>query len=246
MAWSPRELGELADTSRRTVRHYHDIGLLPEPDRRSNGYGQYGVSHLVRLLRIRRLVDLGLTLPEIAALGTADEHPAAALRALDHRLAAAVDELQQTRHELATMLERATPTDLPVDAAADAARLPATERAFLVVLSRVMARPALEAYLELMPDYRSSPAVLAFDALPEDGDERLRTSIARGIADHLETLAVERQDLFEQLELDPASASPAARRTLRLAVADLYSPAQRDVLSRAARTLGRPADSFAQ
>ncbi|WP_224391194.1 MerR family transcriptional regulator [Pseudonocardia sp. ICBG1293] len=53
--WSPSRLAELAGTSRRAVRHYHELGLLPEPERRSNGYQYYGVDHLVRLIRIRRL-----------------------------------------------------------------------------------------------------------------------------------------------------------------------------------------------
>ena len=85
MAWSTRELAELAGTSLRAVRHYHEVGLLPVPERHSNGYKQYGVSHLVRLLRIKRLVDLGFSLSQIAAMGD-DDHPAAALRALDAEL----------------------------------------------------------------------------------------------------------------------------------------------------------------
>lgn len=66
MAWSTREMADLAGVSLRAVRHYHDIGLLDEPERRSNGYKQYGVSHLVRLLRIKRLTALGFSLSQIA------------------------------------------------------------------------------------------------------------------------------------------------------------------------------------
>ncbi|MGY0020961.1 MerR family DNA-binding transcriptional regulator [Streptomyces sp. YJ-C3] len=40
MAWSTREIAELADVSLRAVRHYHEVGLLSEPERRSNGYKQ--------------------------------------------------------------------------------------------------------------------------------------------------------------------------------------------------------------
>jgi DNA-binding transcriptional MerR regulator len=75
MAWSTREIAELAGTSLRAVRHYHEVGLLPEPERHSNGYKQYGVAHLVRLLRIKRLVDLGFSLSRIAELGDDDHHP---------------------------------------------------------------------------------------------------------------------------------------------------------------------------
>ncbi|MFJ8542364.1 MerR family transcriptional regulator [Streptomyces sp. NPDC093586] len=39
----------------RTIRHYHERGLLAEPERRADGYKSYGVRNLVRLLRIKRL-----------------------------------------------------------------------------------------------------------------------------------------------------------------------------------------------
>ena len=55
MAWSTREIAELAGTSLRAVRHHHEVGLLDEPERRANGYKQYGVAHLVRLVRIKRV-----------------------------------------------------------------------------------------------------------------------------------------------------------------------------------------------
>ena len=46
----------------------HDV-IFAEPDRSSNNYKQYGVAHLVRLVRIKRLTDLGFSLPQIAAMG---------------------------------------------------------------------------------------------------------------------------------------------------------------------------------
>lgn len=64
------ELAAAAGTTTRTVRHYHAVGLLPEPARRSNGYREYDTFALLRLVRIRRLVGLGLSLPEVeSALG---------------------------------------------------------------------------------------------------------------------------------------------------------------------------------
>ncbi|GAT66905.1 merR family transcriptional regulator [Planomonospora sphaerica] len=52
------ELAALAGVSTRTVRHYHRLGLLPEPERRANGYRVYGLSadapeELVRELSAR-------------------------------------------------------------------------------------------------------------------------------------------------------------------------------------------------
>ncbi|UFU03076.1 MerR family transcriptional regulator [Ruania suaedae] len=62
------ELAELAGVTSRTVRHYHQIGLLPEPERRFNGYREYSVLDATRLLRIRHLVGLGLGLDRIRGL----------------------------------------------------------------------------------------------------------------------------------------------------------------------------------
>ena len=56
-------IGELAaavGVTTRAVRHYHPHGLLPEPERRANGYRDYTLRHAVVLARIRRLTELGL------------------------------------------------------------------------------------------------------------------------------------------------------------------------------------------
>jgi DNA-binding transcriptional MerR regulator len=79
------ELAELAATTSRAIRHYHQIGLLEEPERDESRYRRYGPQHLVRLVRIRRLRSLDMPLEEIAAhLATesADPDVAVALRAL--------------------------------------------------------------------------------------------------------------------------------------------------------------------
>ncbi|WP_157226106.1 MerR family transcriptional regulator [Rhodococcus sp. AW25M09] len=63
-------IGSLADaagTTPRTVRHYHRLGLLGEPRRLSNGYREYTIDDVVRLMRIRWLADCGMPLGEIAA-----------------------------------------------------------------------------------------------------------------------------------------------------------------------------------
>jgi len=59
------ELAALVGVSTRTVRHYHHLGLLPEPDRLVNGYREYRLRDAVVLARVRRLAELGLSLDEI-------------------------------------------------------------------------------------------------------------------------------------------------------------------------------------
>src|SRR5438876_64136 len=61
-------IGELADfvgISTRAIRHYHRIGLLPEPARKPNGYREYSLRDAVELARVRRLTELGLSLDEV-------------------------------------------------------------------------------------------------------------------------------------------------------------------------------------
>ena len=71
-------IGELAGfvgISTRTIRHYHRVGLLPEPARKPNGYREYSLRAAVERARVRRLTELGLSLDEVgdALAGDADE-----------------------------------------------------------------------------------------------------------------------------------------------------------------------------
>ncbi|MBE2998406.1 MerR family transcriptional regulator [Nocardiopsis sp. HNM0947] len=107
------ELAELAGVTVRTLRHYHRIGLLPEPPRSSGGYRRYGVSDLVRLLRITRMTALGLplsALPEVLDDPTAAEE---LLDELDRRAAAEIERLTARRADIAALRRGNTPPDLP-------------------------------------------------------------------------------------------------------------------------------------
>jgi DNA-binding transcriptional MerR regulator len=82
VAWSTRELADLAGTTVRAVRHYHDVGLLEEPRRCSNGYKQYGVAHLIRTLD--RLQDVRTEVHQILQQAApTDLPPALATRIRD-------------------------------------------------------------------------------------------------------------------------------------------------------------------
>lgn len=107
------ELAELAGVTVRTLRHYHQIGLLPEPPRSAGGYRRYDVGHLVRLLRITRMTALGVPLSELPALL---DDPAAAeelLDELDRRAAAEVERLLARRASIAALRRSGAPPDLP-------------------------------------------------------------------------------------------------------------------------------------
>ncbi|MCS5724072.1 MerR family transcriptional regulator [Herbiconiux sp. CPCC 203407] len=52
-------------TTPRAIRHYHQIGLLPEPERGSDDRRRYGYDEMIRLLWIRRMADAGIALDDI-------------------------------------------------------------------------------------------------------------------------------------------------------------------------------------
>lgn len=114
-----KELADLTDTTVRTIRYYHQIGLLPVPEAIAPALGRhveqrgaandqglrrrrtpeerggsrvrdYGMAHLARLLRIRWLVDSGV--------------PLAAVRSMLEEQADDPDELAAIRTDLAIAL----------------------------------------------------------------------------------------------------------------------------------------------
>ncbi len=235
VAWSTREVAELAGTSLRAVRHYHQVGLLAEPQRRSNGYKQYGVAHLVRLVRIKRLTDLGFSLPQIAAMGDADDHPEEALRDLDAELAATIERLQAARVELGLILERSAPTDLPPEFVppATVAKMSEADRSLVVVLSRVLGPRGLEIYADLLNNAPDDPSLAVFDDLPADADEATRQDIAERMVPYIRAVHEAHPGLRES-RADAPGGAQFVDETIAAAIVDLYNPAQLDVLRRAA------------
>ncbi|WP_434449511.1 MerR family transcriptional regulator [Lentzea sp. E54] len=235
MGWSTSQLADLAGTTLRTIRHYHDVGLLAEPERRANGYKSYGVPHLVRVLRIKCLTDLGLSLTQIADLGDADEHPREALRELDAELAARIKRLQMARTELAVILRQETPTDLPADVAAALANvdLSPQDRAFTVVLAQLLTPEALSSYAELLKGHAKDPVLVEFDDLPADADEETRQSLADRMRVHPHVLRMQAAfpDAASMYSASPHSEKFVAQ-TLVKVIVELYNSAQIDVLVR--------------
>lgn len=135
LEFTSQRVAELAGVTRRTLRHYHAIGLLPDSARGLNGYRTYTGDHVVRLLRIKRLTSLGLSLDEVAQIladpggSTADR----LLVELDRALADQMSAIRTQRRVIAEMRQVQSPVDpLPEFAARLAAmcrlgRLDATE-----------------------------------------------------------------------------------------------------------------------
>ncbi|RSM78097.1 MerR family transcriptional regulator [Amycolatopsis sp. WAC 01375] len=225
MAWSTRELAELAGTTLKTVRYYHRIGLLDEPERGANGYKRYRITHLIRLLRIRRLVDLGVPLADIEGMEESDGNAERTLRALDAELKASIERQERMRKELALILDRRSLVDLPPGFDGNVADLSEVERSILMVFSRVLDTKAMDAVREL----HSAPRPLAqaeFDA-DADADEATRQRLAEALA------PVARHQLETQPALTEATARVALSEPMVLrGLVELYNPAQLDVLRR--------------
>lgn len=65
------QIGDVADRtglSLRTIRHYEEVGLLPEPQRSPGGFRLYAQQAVDRLLLIKRMKPLDFTLEEMRDL----------------------------------------------------------------------------------------------------------------------------------------------------------------------------------
>lgn len=107
------ELARLAGVTVRTLRHYHKVGVLTEPDRGSNGYRNYDVHDLIRLLRIKRLASLGISLDRMPALLDTDDDPRSLLDELDGELATQIDRLTAQRTAIAELRDHDAAPDFP-------------------------------------------------------------------------------------------------------------------------------------
>jgi DNA-binding transcriptional MerR regulator len=232
MAWSTRELAELAGTTVKAVRHYHKLALLDEPERKENGYKQYEVTHLVRLLQITRLADLGVPLGRIATMGHPDANPDEALRVLDAELEGTIARLQRIRGELALIFENHSPAALPGGFGQVASAMSETDRSLIMIYSRVLDDSAMQDMQKMINDGPITDADAEFDSLSVDADRATRRRIAEGLAPGLTELLGK----YEWLQ-DPGSRAPRgsafAHNTMGEAVRALYNHAQLEVLYRA-------------
>lgn len=233
MVWSTRELAELASTTVNTIRHYHRTGLLEEPERRLNGYKQYGVDHLVRLLRIRRLAELGVPLSKVGPLSDGGESMREVLPQIDAELAERIESLQQARADIATILHDHAPADAPARFTSVASHLSESDRSILHIYTQLYDDEAM-ADLRRMVEVDAKAVAVGTEiaALPTDADEATRQRLAEQLAPTLT------QHLITYPWLsDPAGhlsqSVPVTRQTVTEAMRELYNPAQIDVLARA-------------
>jgi DNA-binding transcriptional MerR regulator len=100
-------IGRLADYAGVTVkaiRHYHERGLLAEPERDSSGYRRYTAQDAINLVKIRTLTSAGVPLARIKELLDADPGTlTAAISEIDDDLQERIAQLRRTRDQLAQL-----------------------------------------------------------------------------------------------------------------------------------------------
>ena len=198
------EVARLAGVTVRTLRHYHALGLLPEPPRRENGYRDYGAADLVTLLRVKRLASLGFSLEQIKGMldGARDAAPADdPLDALDRELAGRIAELERQRAVVARLKAEKARADLPPEyarfmaalagggAGADAVELEADTILLADSLLPPSARDFVRAYYQAILSDGGIGAYAElngrFLALDEGSSAEERAAVARGFVDFL-------------------------------------------------------------
>lgn len=191
------ELAALVGVSTRTVRHYHHLGLLPEPARLVNGYREYRLRDAVVLARVRRLAELGLSLDEIRDVLADDRgrELREVLEELDADLARQQAALADRRARLAALLAR---PDLDPDATVP---------------------PDLASVLRDLPAGDSASGALDRELLALIGttaDDDARAAFADLLRPLTEPAAVDRgRDLYARLD-DLATADPTDPRVAGL------------------------------
>ncbi|MFH9135881.1 MerR family DNA-binding transcriptional regulator [Streptomyces sp. NPDC017524] len=81
-----------AGSTPRAIRHYHEIGLLPEPERGGDGRRRYGYEDMIRLLWIRRTAGAGIALDDIRDAFTTGTDGAEGIAGILERLEEALAE----------------------------------------------------------------------------------------------------------------------------------------------------------
>jgi DNA-binding transcriptional MerR regulator len=182
----------------KTVRHYHRLGLVDEPERDGSGYRRYRSTDLLRLVQVRILAGAGVPLAEIGDLLAADpERFAAAVADVQRRLTKRIEELV-TRRDTLRRLARGDRLLLPdracaiLDRLADLGFSPdyvASQREGLV-LFRALIPEGFDHFLTQL-EHRLDDSELveltkrSLDALSWDPDDPRLDELASALSDNL-------------------------------------------------------------
>ncbi|ASR36967.1 MerR family transcriptional regulator [Prauserella marina] len=255
-----------AGTTPRAIRHYHEIGLLPEPERGADGRRRYGYDDMIRLLWIRRMAEAGISLDDMRAAFDETRNIEESLGRLEETLAAKEAGIKRQRAVVQRLRAVGSPlgllsklvTDrlshLPPGALrrSDLDTLLVTERLFGPLGAAVQASVFI--VLATHPDLRAEDDRLdAAEAALDDGvdphnprveelaAQRHAHNKAMEKASEADGLDIDEEKLFETYDADLKGEEPA-RMSLSEAVTKMpygFSPARIRCMELAAELLAQ-------
>jgi DNA-binding transcriptional MerR regulator len=213
-------ISQLADhvgVTVRAIRHYHQRGLLKEPERDASGYRRYGAQAVVDLIRIKTLSDAGVPLARIEELLSASPGEfSAAITQVDEALRRKIRDLTRSRRRIAELAggERlflpAVVTDIldQLRAMGLSERIVQIERdAWIIVaaLSPEQVPPWAEEKLAALADPEFRRLYLAIDeALGWDADDPRLAKLAGDMAGWITRSGRSGEQYPSDLAVDPA------------------------------------------
>ncbi len=170
------EAATLAGVTPRTLRHYHQMGILPEPDRDFSGYRMYTLGDVADVIRIRRLAALGVPLIRTREFMSHGAGGARELDDLDRELAEQIALLQAQRAALACIRASGADPDLAPELASfidllteglspDLAQLASHETIVGYQVTPLAERPTFEALVAALSVHDTRAELHAINAL---------------------------------------------------------------------------------
>ncbi|HZX01418.1 MerR family transcriptional regulator [Kribbella sp.] len=198
------QLAAYAGVTVRAVRHYHKIGLLPEPVRDRSGYRSYDSAAVVRLIRIHTLAGAGVPLARVhELLAAAPAEFEDGVQEIDKELRAEIRRLQDSRRRLARL------------AAGDHLALP---QSVVGYLDRLRDQGVSERYLEMergawimiaakVPEVIDAVIAAKHEQLDDPDTQKLYSLVSEAVENQGdEALLVEIADILERLYIRAADA----------------------------------------
>jgi len=103
------QLSKLTNVLSKTIRYYEDVGLLPQASRNSNGYREYSLDDVERLIFIRRCRELQIPLEQIKVLIQVQTDKTSSCSEVDLLIEKQLEKVRKTISEL-SLLEKTLST----------------------------------------------------------------------------------------------------------------------------------------
>ncbi len=241
------ELAKLAGVTQRSLRHYRNIGLLREPQRNGNGYCDYRMQDLVRVLRIKNLTALGFSLEKTALIlesldGVNKDAAVDYLDELDRELMKQIEQIEQKRNIITRLKKNPAGADVPADSARLITRLVdeehppehiGVERGLIVLATHLIDEDDMHEIADLVDvaskeEYRKLSSDINkwfFTLTPETSEEEKRSFVQTAITFIDQIIGMKNIRLGDE-------SSQATTELLDVYMNESYNAAQAEVLKR--------------